>query len=119
MLCQLAHDTLLTDVHSILLRTIIFKAPIGAREGCIIGYESFETLSQLCFTQLVDLRHRGAFSAVAQTFAAFCRRCLSTDDKVLLVLPDRWYQVCSQAGGLKYILRGRKLSCVYRIKQAP
>ncbi|KAF2714647.1 HEAT repeat protein-like protein [Pleomassaria siparia CBS 279.74] len=77
---------------SILLRSMVSKAPISAEEHSLLGHASFETLGKLCFTQLVDLRHRGAFSTVAQTFAAFCRRCLSTDDEVLRPLPERWYQ---------------------------
>ena len=32
-------------------------------------------LSNLCFTQLAELRHRGAFSTVAQTWITCCTRC--------------------------------------------
>lgn len=85
---------LLTVLHSILLRAIISRAPIGANLDSLISHENFETLGRLCFTQLVDLRHRGAFSTVAQTFAAFCQRCFSVDDEVLTILPGKWYQVC-------------------------
>jgi hypothetical protein len=94
--CYIMTDVqcLLTIVESILVRAMISRAPIGANQDSMIRHESFETLGRLCFTQLVDLRHRGAFSTVAQTFAAFCRRCLSANDEVLMVLPEKWYQVC-------------------------
>ena len=87
---------LLTVFESILLRAMISRAPIGANLDSLISHESFETLGKLCFTQLVDLRHRGAFSTVAQTFAAFCRRCFSVDDEMLTILPGKWYQVFFQ-----------------------
>lgn len=83
----------LTNVSSVLLRTIISKAPIGTHDKAIIRPETCEELGRLCFAQLVELRHRGAFSTVAQTFASFCRRCLSTDHQVLRKLPEKWYQV--------------------------
>jgi hypothetical protein len=48
----------------------------------------------LCFRQLIELRHRGAFSTVAQTFAAFCRRCVAVEDASLRSLPEAYYEVC-------------------------
>ncbi|KAF2191501.1 HEAT repeat protein-like protein [Zopfia rhizophila CBS 207.26] len=77
---------------SILLQTIISKAPIGTSCSSTISPENFEVLGRLCFTQLSDLRHRGAFSTVAQTFSAFCRRCSSADNERLRSLPEKWYQ---------------------------
>ncbi|KAF2015270.1 HEAT repeat protein-like protein [Aaosphaeria arxii CBS 175.79] len=77
---------------SVLLRTIVSRAPIGSDASDILTVEEFEKLGKSCFTQLVELRHRGAFSTVAQTFAAFCRRCASSDDQTLRALPLRWYQ---------------------------
>jgi hypothetical protein len=62
---------------SVLLRVMITKAPIGDDERALISPALFEKLGRLCFTQLLELRHRGAFSTVSQTFAAFCRRCVS------------------------------------------
>ncbi|KAF2864755.1 HEAT repeat protein-like protein [Massariosphaeria phaeospora] len=77
---------------STLLRTIITKAPIGTDASSLITPEVVEKLGRLSFDQLVQLRHRGAFSTVAQTFAAFCRRCNSATDELLRALPERWYQ---------------------------
>lgn len=82
-----------TNQNSVLLRVIISKAPIGDDERSLISPVFFEKLGRLCFTQLLELRHRGAFSTVSQTFAAFCRRCVSSDIKALRALPEIWYQV--------------------------
>ncbi|KAH7125462.1 putative death-receptor fusion protein-domain-containing protein [Dendryphion nanum] len=75
---------------SVLLRTIITRAPIGEEDFLSPG--EFERLGKICFTQLVELRHRGAFSTVAQTFAAFCRRCVTNENEQLRSLPAQWYQ---------------------------
>jgi len=46
----------------------------------------------LCFTQLAELRHRGAFSTVAQTFAAVCQQCSISRTDATRQLTRRWYQ---------------------------
>ena len=88
-----ARDMNSTDSDSVLIRTIITKASIGDDERCILTPAVFERLGRLCFTQLLELRHRGAHSTVAQTFAAFCRRCATSKIPELKALPDTWYQV--------------------------
>ncbi|KAF2844857.1 HEAT repeat protein-like protein [Plenodomus tracheiphilus IPT5] len=77
---------------STLLRTIVTKAPIGHDDCDFLTPELFEQLGRLCFTQLLELRHRGAFSTVSQTFAAFCRRCVTSKIPALQALPEVWYQ---------------------------
>ncbi|KAF1831253.1 hypothetical protein BDW02DRAFT_505741 [Decorospora gaudefroyi] len=77
---------------SVLLRTLISKAPVGDGDRDLITPELFEKLGRLCFEQLLDLRHRGAFSTVSQTFAVFCRRCVSSNILLLRALPETWYQ---------------------------
>ncbi|KAF7567911.1 DUF2428 multi-domain protein [Pyrenophora tritici-repentis] len=77
---------------SVLLRTIISKAPIGDKESDLVTPQLFQKLGRLCFTQLLELRHRGAFSTVSQTFAVFCRRCSSSNLVSLRALPEMWYQ---------------------------
>ena len=88
-----ALDTNSADSDSVLIRTIITKASVGDSEQSILTPAVFERLGRLCFTQLLELRHRGAHSTVAQTFAAFCRRCATSKIPELKVLPDTWYQV--------------------------
>lgn len=83
----------MTNSFSVLIRTIITKASIGDDDKAILSPAVFERLGRLCFTQLLDLRHRGAHSTVAQTFAAFCRRCATSKIPELQALPDTWYQV--------------------------
>ncbi|KAF2638484.1 hypothetical protein P280DRAFT_551128 [Massarina eburnea CBS 473.64] len=103
---------------SVLLRVIITKAPIGTTDRALITPSGVEMFGNLCFTQLVELRHRGAFSNVAQTFAAFCRRCVSTDISILRKLPEKWYQntlstiqakgdtITRRSGGLPALMAG-------------
>ncbi|KAF2215287.1 hypothetical protein CERZMDRAFT_36176, partial [Cercospora zeae-maydis SCOH1-5] len=52
--------------------------------------ESLQKWSALCFTQLAELRHRGAFSTVAQTWVACCSRAQETVVKGQPQL-DIWY----------------------------
>jgi hypothetical protein len=82
------------DNESVLFRTITSRATIGDYDRAFVTPETFEKLGRLGFTQLIELRHRGAFSTVAQTFAAFCRRCVFEENEALRTLPERWYQVC-------------------------
>ena len=64
---------------------------LGRHYGLV--YEDFFRIGGLAFEQLAQLRHRGAFSTVSQTFAACCARCLEADDQSIKDLPKRWYQV--------------------------
>ena len=66
---------------------------MGDAEGDLVTPQLFEKLGRLCFTQLLELRHRGAFSTVSQTFAVFCRRCVISSIPSLRALPEAWYQV--------------------------
>ncbi|OCL07142.1 hypothetical protein AOQ84DRAFT_389700 [Glonium stellatum] len=78
---------------SALLRTVISKAPACAPwRDSILELSDFEVLGKLCFVQLAELRHRGAFSTVSQTFAACCARCIGVDDIAIQELPRFWYQ---------------------------
>ncbi|KAG9189219.1 hypothetical protein G6011_06087 [Alternaria panax] len=77
---------------SVLLRTVILKAPVGDGDGDLVTPGVFEKLGRLCFTQLLELRHRGAFSTVSQTFAVFCRRCVTSNIPSIRALPEMWYQ---------------------------
>ena len=52
----------------------------------------FAKIGGASFTQLAELRHRGAFSNVSQTFATCCQRCSSAKDPSIRELPRGWYQ---------------------------
>ena len=58
-----------------------------------LAYEDFLRIGNLELEKLAELRHRGAFSTVSQTFAACCARCLESDDLSTNSLPKHWYQV--------------------------
>jgi hypothetical protein len=79
---------LIADYFSSLVRVMVLKAPVGDKGP--LSNSDFEALSALVFTELSELRHRGAFSAVAQAFAACCSRCHSSNHLELL---NRLYQV--------------------------
>ncbi|KAF2497326.1 hypothetical protein BU16DRAFT_505602 [Lophium mytilinum] len=78
---------------SMLLRAIVSKAPFGTISSLSI-LDSFQVkrLGTLCFTQLINLRHRGAFSTVAQTFAVCCQRCSKIGNEDTQELLLSWYQ---------------------------
>ncbi|KAL5361084.1 putative death-receptor fusion protein-domain-containing protein [Aspergillus floccosus] len=62
------------------------KGPSG------LSSADYEKLGSTSFTQLAELRHRGAFSTVSQTFATCCLRCGQSKDQQISALPGRWYQ---------------------------
>ena len=55
-------------------RVLAQRAPIGDDGNALLSTNDFQNLCELIFRQLVELRHRGAFSAVAQAFFACCSR---------------------------------------------
>ncbi|KAL8696436.1 MAG: hypothetical protein Q9201_007659 [Fulgogasparrea decipioides] len=52
----------------------------------------YQALGELAFTELAELRHRGAFSTVSQTFAACCFQCAHSKHRETRALPKKWYQ---------------------------
>ncbi|KAK3065933.1 hypothetical protein LTR53_017873, partial [Teratosphaeriaceae sp. CCFEE 6253] len=57
------------------------------------GPEQAHPLIELCFTQLAELRHRGAFSTVAQTWIACCLASRKLSDADAQPLLQNWYAV--------------------------
>ena len=66
-------------------------SPEGSTAG--IQYEDLHSIGRLSFTQLAELRHRGAFSTVSQTFAACCTCCAQSPEMAVRGLLESWYQV--------------------------
>ena len=90
--------------------------PPGVEGG--LNYEDFQTLGRLSFSQLAELRHRGAFSTVSQTFAAYCIRCVGSRNSTISDLPKFWYKVRIQSQyGEDVLNQSRKLFCVFRRRQ--
>ncbi|GAB7339803.1 hypothetical protein MBLNU457_6351t1 [Dothideomycetes sp. NU457] len=82
----------------LLIRALVTKCPVSTETSSLMTPSELRSLGDLCFVQLVELRHRGAFSTVAQTFVACCVRCASTDGLQNAV--QEWYNralsiVCS------------------------
>ena len=81
-------------MYSALQHAIITNETYGPPDPALgLQYHDFRTTGGLAFTQLAELRHRGAFSTVSQTFAACCTRCIKTEDSKIAGLPQDWYQV--------------------------
>ncbi|KAF1983102.1 hypothetical protein K402DRAFT_407216 [Aulographum hederae CBS 113979] len=79
---------------SSLIKLIVQQAPYDkeSNEMNVIEWTDFKSLGNLCFTELAELRHRGAFSTVAQTFAACCARSITLDNESVRMLPTTWYE---------------------------
>ena len=73
----------LANLRSSFLRVLVMKAPIEKGSNMMSSVE-FEQLCRLTFTELAELRHRGAFSAVAQAFASCCARAQALGREDLL-----------------------------------
>ncbi|KAI5194462.1 hypothetical protein E4T38_09568 [Aureobasidium subglaciale] len=56
-------------VECLLLRAIVKSCPLTSTDEALLSPEQLRQLGDLTFTQLAELRHRGAFSTVAQTWA--------------------------------------------------
>lgn len=53
----------------------------------------YEKIGSMSFIHLAELRHKGAFTTVSQTFTACCQRCGQSKDPSISSLPEAWYQV--------------------------
>lgn len=74
-----------------MITNLAYGPPKSTANG--LQYADFKALGDLAFTQLAELRHRGAFSTVSQTFAACCVRCAGSEMATIEALPRLWYQV--------------------------
>lgn len=104
------HHFVLTFVSSSLMNfmvTNIGYSSLASDSG--FRYEDFQKLGNLAFTQLAELRHRGAFSSVSQTFAACCRKCAQANqsshpqikNSPISRLPAHWYKVRPHNGEIR------------------
>jgi hypothetical protein len=77
-----------------LMRTILMTTKNHTREGQIMpSYSVFERIGSLSFGQLSNLRHRGAFTTVAATFATCCQQSKHLDQNKAEQQPilKTWY----------------------------
>ena len=80
---------------SSLLICAIVDAPTFREQRAVSAstLQCFEEMGALCMEQLSDLRHRGAFSTVAQTFSILCERISESHNNSVLRLRDIWYDM--------------------------
>lgn len=83
-----ATSLLFTDLFSAIIQVLARKAPVGAQG--LLSENEFVAMCSTVFMELSELRHRGAFSAVAQAFAACCSRCNKLGHHELL---NKFYNV--------------------------
>ncbi|PLB55905.1 HEAT repeat protein [Aspergillus steynii IBT 23096] len=77
---------------SLLLHATLVNSTYGPQGSSGLTYDDYQKIGTTSFTQLAELRHRGAFSTVSQTFATCCLRCGQSSDPEVADLPTRWYQ---------------------------
>ncbi|KAF7182913.1 hypothetical protein CNMCM7691_002657 [Aspergillus felis] len=77
---------------SLLLHATLANATYAPQGESGFTADDYEKIGMSSFTQLAELRHRGAFSTVSQTFATCCQRCGQSNDPAISALPQRWYQ---------------------------
>ncbi|EXJ89201.1 hypothetical protein A1O3_02267 [Capronia epimyces CBS 606.96] len=53
----------------------------------------YSAIGDLCMDQLISLRHRGAFSTVAQTFTLCCDKVRASPDAATRELIEAWYTI--------------------------
>ena len=68
------------------------NCPFTSLDQTLLSPQQLRQLGDLTFTELAELRHRGAFSTVAQTFVVCCMRSNSGAETVGQTLED-WYKV--------------------------
>ena len=66
-------------------------------QGYQINREVLNEAGLLCVEQLTMLRHRGAFSTVAQTFTLCCELARSSPDPSFKQLNEKWYLMAVEA----------------------
>ncbi|CAI7573376.1 unnamed protein product [Penicillium palitans] len=77
---------------TLLLHATMLNTSYGPSGNDGLNLADFSNIGGVSFTQLAELRHRGAFSNVSQTFATCCQRCSSSKDPSIRELPRSWYQ---------------------------
>jgi len=82
--------------HSAVLRKILIRNSLVIQALLMVCHPDRDTYSiagRLCMDQLMSLRHRGAFSTVAQTFLTCCNLVRGTTQPAIRDLINEWYKV--------------------------
>lgn len=82
------------------MNLMVTVIPYSPESSLGLRYSDLQTIGDLAFSQLAELRHRGAFSTVSQTFSSSCKRFVEVDyqsgrviGQSIRNLPKKWYQV--------------------------
>lgn len=86
----------MTNPNSLLLQATLVNSTYGPKGGHGLSKADYEKIGSSSFTQLAELRHRGAFSTVSQTFATCCQRCSQSSDPGISSLPEIWFLEAKQ-----------------------
>jgi len=81
-----------TDDQSLLMRSIAKNCPLSDTGDALMDTKHLRNMGDLSFTQLAELRHRGAFSTVAQMFATCCLRSNNGPETTRRNVKE-WYEV--------------------------
>ena len=87
-----------------LLQTIVSTLKFSRCTGALKpSSQTVRHIGNLSFLQLSELRHRGAFTTVSQTFATCCQsvKYLIDADVWGHALLEWWYRVCSSRSSLQ------------------
>lgn len=76
---------------SLVVRTVVRVCPLVRSEHPTMTAEQLQGMVDLSFSQLAELRHRGAFSTVSTTFAVCCMSCNKLSNSEGSVL-ENWYK---------------------------
>lgn len=87
------YDLTIAKRYSVLLHATLSNGTYGPKGEHGLMRVDYERVGTLSFIQLAELRHRGAFSTVAQTFTTCCQRCGESKDPSISSLPEAWYEV--------------------------
>jgi hypothetical protein len=82
-----------SNIASLLLHATLFNETYGPEGPGGLTRDDYAKIGKSSFTQLAELRHRGAFSTVAQTFSTCSQRCGQSSNPEISALPLLWYQV--------------------------
>ena len=76
----------------LIICSAFLQALIESTKGHSSSLEDTKKIGDLCFTQLAELRHRGAFSTVAQCFTSCCVKDGGQMGKQGCSLVESWYK---------------------------
>ncbi|KAF2164711.1 hypothetical protein M409DRAFT_67812 [Zasmidium cellare ATCC 36951] len=68
--------------------SLLMSSVVASRK---VDEHELQQISNLCFTQLAELRHRGAFSTVAQTWMTCCMQCKDLKSPMGIPMLVDWY----------------------------